>query len=176
MAVWLSACQVSTSYYHKQVTIPAASWEEDFQPLFTVHIEDTAAYYQMYFLIRHDDAFPYANLWFRLAVKAPGDSVFRQGPRIEKELADQQGKWLGKGLGDVWEHRIPLSRTEMPPLADTGLYEIRLEQIMRSNPLPSVLQVGLQLEKLDMPGRRNRSGEAGVSKPPSDSVAYPPQR
>lgn len=135
--------------------MPGASWDYDFQPLFKVDIEDTAAFHQMYFLIRHDDAFPYANLWIRLQVKGPGDSVFVEGPRIEKQLADQQGKWLGKGLGDVWEHRIPLRMQEMPDLKQPGIYEIRVEQIMRSNPLPAVLQVGLQLEKLQVQPKRD---------------------
>lgn len=101
----------------------------------------------MYFLIRHDEAYPYANIWFRFKVKAPGDSVFHTGPRIEKTLADAEGKWLGKGLAGIWEHKLPLTPQEIPAFNKQGDYIIKIEQIMRVNPLPSVLNAGLIIEK-----------------------------
>ena len=135
-----------TTGFQKQVPVPAAAWSYDFKPEFRIQITDTGKIYQAYFLIRHDELFPTSNIWFRWSVKSPGDTVFIPGPRIEKTLAEPGGKWLAKGMGGIWEHKIPLGSKEAPPIKDTGLYVIRLEQIMRQNPLPAVLNVGFALE------------------------------
>jgi gliding motility-associated lipoprotein GldH len=143
----LASCGVKSPYYQKQHPVPGTQWAYKFQPVFKVEIKDTAARYDFYFLIRHDEAYPNSNIWFKLKIKAPGDTVFKDGPRIEKALADGEGKWLGTGMGGVWEHKIPLSRKEAPAFTKPGVYEIKMEQIMRNNPLPSVLNVGLNIEK-----------------------------
>jgi gliding motility-associated lipoprotein GldH len=142
------SCNVSSPYYQKQVAIPNTAWAYDFQPVFKITVSDTASRYRMYFLLRHDENFPYSNIWFRMKVKAPGDSVFSDGDRIEADLADPQGKWLGKGMGGIWEQKIPLATKDIPLLNRKGDYEIKIEQIMRMDPLPSVLNVGLMVEKL----------------------------
>lgn len=143
----LFSCGVKSSYYQKQTAIPNASWAYNFQPEFRIDISDTSKQYKMYLLLRHDEAYPYANIWFRFKIKAPGDSTFHTGQRIEKSLADIEGKWLGKGLGEIWEHKLPLTIKEMPELNKKGTYILKIEQIMRSNPLPSVLNVGLIIEQ-----------------------------
>lgn len=142
----LAACKepVVTSF-QQQAPVPGAQWAYDFQPEFTIHISDTGLRYQMYFLFRHDESFPTSNIWFRLRVKAPGDSVFVTGQRIEKTLAEPGGQWLARGMGGIWEHKISLSSKEMPSFKDTGIYVIKLEQIMREDPLPAVINVGIAL-------------------------------
>ncbi len=145
--VW-SSCGVKSSYFQKQVPIPGAEWDYKFQPDFKVDIKDVKAKYQFYVLIRHDESYPNSNIWFRMKVKAPGDSVFREGTRIEKPLADAKGEWQGRGMGGIWEHKIQILPSEAPKFTKPGIYEIRIEQIMRQNPLPSVLNVGLIIEKL----------------------------
>jgi len=142
------SCGVQSDFYQKQAAVPGAAWRYDFQPEFKIHISDTAAHYRMFFLIRHDEAYPNANIWIRFKIKAPGDTAFHEGVRIDKTLADVEGKWLGKGMGNIWEHKLPLTREEMPSFRRQGDYTIRIEQIMRSNPLPSVLNVGLIVEKI----------------------------
>lgn len=142
-----ASCGVKSSNYQKQVPIPGTEWTYKFQPVFKIDIKDTASAYQLYFLIRHDESYPNANIWFRMKVKPPGDSLFRDGIRIEKELADAEGKWKAQGMGGIYEHKIPLFAKEVPAFKKEGTYEIKIEQIMRQNPLPSVLNIGLRMEK-----------------------------
>ncbi len=147
-ALWLlSSCGAKSSYYQNQEAIPGAKWDYKFQPVFKVDINDIKAQYRFYLLIRHDESYPNANFWFRLNLKGPGDKTFKDGPRIQKDLADPKGEWLGRGMGGIWEHKIPLSAKEIPQFSKPGTYEIRIEQVMRDNPLPSVLNVGLIIEK-----------------------------
>ena len=142
-----ASCGVKSPYYQKQQAIPKTEWSYKYQPTFKIDLTDTASAYQFYFLIRHDESYPNANIWFRMKVKAPGDSTFTEGPRIEKELADAEGKWKAQGMGGIYEHRIPLFTKEAPVFSKPGTYEIKLEQIMRQNPLPSVINVGLRVER-----------------------------
>ena len=141
------ACNVKSPYYQKQYAIPDTEWYYKFQPVFKVDITDTAAAYQVYFLLRHDESYPNSNIWFRIKIKAPGDSTFSDGIRIDKELADAEGKWKAQGMGAIYEHKIPLNSKEAPIFKKLGAYELKVEQIMRQNPLPSVLNVGLNIEK-----------------------------
>lgn len=144
----LSSCGAKSSYYQKQEAIPGAQWNYKFQPVFKVDISDVKAQYRFYLLIRHDESYPYANFWFRMNVKGPAEKTFKDGTRIQKDLADPKGEWLGRGMGGIWEHKIALSPNEIPRFNKPGTYEIRIEQVMRDNPLPSVLNVGLIIEKL----------------------------
>ncbi len=146
-AVILSGCMPSP-YYQKAVSVPQNAWRYDFKPKFQFEIEDTAALYNLYFLIRHTEAYPFSNVWLWIHTKSPGDSVAEKS-RIEIPLAEKSGKWLGRGMGEIWEQRMPITRNDNPMVfTKPGVYEISFEQNMRINPLPEVLQVGLRVEKL----------------------------
>jgi len=147
VAMGITSCGVTSSDYQKQVQIPGAKWASAFQPDFKVDIRDTHARYVTSLIVRHDEAYPNSNIWIRMKVKVPGDSVFREGNRIEKQLANASGVWLGKGMGGIWEERIVIPAKEAPQFNRPGTYEIRIEQLMRNDPLPAVLNVGLRIEK-----------------------------
>ncbi len=142
-----SSCGIKSPYYQKQEGIPKAAWKSSFQPEFSINVTDTVSPYAFYFLMRHDEAYPNANIWIRLNVKGPGDSTFRHMSRAEIGLADAEGKWLGRGMGGIWEHKVALAPAMVPQFKKSGVYHIRIEQIMREDPLPSVLNVGLNIER-----------------------------
>ncbi len=146
-AFLISGCMESP-FFQKDVTLPGYQWKYDYQPAFKVDIHDTAALYNLYFIIRHTEAYPYSNIWMWIYTKEPGDTSF-QRTRIEIPLAEKSGKWLGRGMGEIWEQRMPITRNDAPmTFKKSGTYEIRFEQNMRINPLPEVLQAGLRVEKL----------------------------
>lgn len=150
----LAACQPSPTY-QQQFAIPGQAWAWDYQPVFKFQIEDTAAAYQLFFLIRHTDAYAYNNIWLKLSVKSPGDSAFGAPTRVEVPLAEaiglNAGKWLGRGTGNIYEQRMALSNASHPTYFPTaGQYEIRLQQDMRLSPLPDVYQVGLRVDKTNV--------------------------
>lgn len=147
LAVLVMAGCTSSPYFQKQVAIPNASWQSSFMPEIEIEIEDTALAYQTFLILRHDNGFKYSNFWFRLHIQHPGDSIYRQNSRIEKTLADAEGKWLAQGFGGIWEHKMPLSKTQSVDFQKTGKYKIKIEQLMRTDPLPSILNVGLRIEK-----------------------------
>jgi len=144
----LCGCNLSSPHYQKNYSVPGNKWKSDFKPDFKFKIEDTTAFYNLYFLIRHTDAYPFSNIWLWVYTKKPGDSVFQRS-RIEIPLAETSGKWLGRGMGEIWEQRMPITNDNHPMLFNKqGTYEIRFEQNMRLNPLPEILQVGLRVSKM----------------------------
>ena len=67
-------------------------------------------------------------------------------------LADDKGQWLGDGMGDIWDNRA-LFRERMR-FPQSGLYTFEIEQAMRQNPLPQIMDVGLRIERYDDPAGR----------------------
>lgn len=128
--------------------MPKNKWDNSFKPEFKFNIDDTAAGYQLLFLMRHTDAYPFSNIWLIMDTKGPGDTAFRK-MRVEVKLAAPSGQWLGRGMGDIYEQRVPINAVNQPAIfPKLGLYTVRLSQDMRKNPLPEVIQVGLRIEKL----------------------------
>jgi len=144
----LAAClPAKMDAYEKNQEIPGHKWSYQYKPVFevTINPEDTAYLYNIYVNIRHQDAYPYSNIWLLIGTQYPGDSTHTQSRRVELPLADAAGKWLGSGLDDIYEHRIPIQ--ERAILNKPGTYRFTFEQNMRQNPLPYVMNVGLRIEK-----------------------------
>jgi len=151
----MSSC-VSSPYFQKEEAIPQNAWQYDFKPSFKFDITDTTALYNLYFLINHTEAYPYSNIWVWIYTKQPGDTTFKKS-RIEIPLAESNGKWMGRGMGELWQQQMPITRNDDPMIFNKkGTYEIRFEQNMRVNPLPEVLHVGLRVEKV---GYRNTQAQ-----------------
>lgn len=149
----LAGCMPSP-YYQKTTVVPGYKWDYNFQPVFRFEIDDTSALYNLYFIIRHTETYPFSNIWMWIHTKQPEDTAFSRS-RIEIPLAETSGKWLGRGMDGIWEQRMPITRNDQPMIfLKPGAYEIKFEQNMRINPLPEVLNVGLRVEKL---GYRKKS-------------------
>lgn len=140
----LTGC-MSSPHYQKTYAIPGQQWDYDFQPSFRFNITDTTAGYHLYFLIRHTEAYPYSNIWLKVFTREPDDTAFQES-RVEVPLAERSGKWLGRGMGEIWEQRMPITRDDKPMQFNRpGEYEIKFEQNMRINPLPEILDIGLRV-------------------------------
>jgi gliding motility-associated lipoprotein GldH len=127
--------------YEKLQNIKGAQWQTAELKNFTFNITDTTKRYNVYVVLRHTDLYPYKNLWLKIGVKQQADSV--QYQNFELPIASDEA-WLGTGMNDVYERRIALFST--PIGFKKGDVQFSLQQIMRQNPLPEVLQVGLRVE------------------------------
>ena len=65
---------------------------------------------------------------------------------LEYDLADEKGRWYGKGSGDVHELRLPWRSNVYFPLK--GEYVFRIQHGMRSTDLRGVYDFGLRIEKI----------------------------
>ena len=74
IAVLLSACQ-TIDVFEKNVSIPNHEWSSSFKPEIELEITDTTSLYNIYFVVRHTDAYRYKNLWVNVYTKMPTDSL-----------------------------------------------------------------------------------------------------
>ncbi len=146
MFCFIYGCTTSP-VYQKQYAVSGAEWQSSFQPEFSIEIKDTQSNYKTYFILRHDESFPFSNIWLKLYVQAPDSEVYTPTERVDLLLATPQGKWLGKNIGNIWEQKQFIPINIKTYFTQPGIYKIKVEQIMRTDPLPSVLNVGLNIEK-----------------------------
>jgi gliding motility-associated lipoprotein GldH len=138
----LTACK-QNELYERMEPVPGGEWKSNFQPSFTFNISDTTALYNVYITVRHTNNFPYNNLWVESSLQLPGDTLLKQ--KLDLQLASPEG-WVGMGMDDIFEARIKV--TPRPSsFPRNGPVTFTLKQIMRQDPLPGVLQVGMRIEK-----------------------------
>lgn len=143
----LAACSVPSGVFEKDVPIPHQQWDGSFKPTidFIVKAEDTASLYNVYFVIRHSDAYNYNNIWIEGSVTQPGDSTAKS-ERYNLTLATNEKGWEGSGMDDIFETRViiqPETKFRKP-----GTYSFQIRQIMREDPLKHVLDIGIRVEKV----------------------------
>jgi gliding motility-associated lipoprotein GldH len=130
--------------FEMNVPIPGHQWESSFKPVISFDITDTSSLYNVYIVLRHRNAYAYNNIWIRGTVQQPADTA-SQSRQYDLKLANDENGWLGKGMDDIFEHRILIqARTRF---TRPGKYHFRLEHTMREDPLQNVLNVGLRIEK-----------------------------
>jgi gliding motility-associated lipoprotein GldH len=140
----LSSC-TRTSLFEKNVSLPGGKWPMELKPKVTFEITDTTADYNVFFVIRHTEAYGYNNIYVRIGSSAAGDSA--TATKVFDLPLASQNKWLASGMDDIYEHRILLYSRPVRFLKP-GTYTFTLEQLMRENPLEHVMNVGLRVEKL----------------------------
>src|SRR6478735_4322371 len=133
---------VKSDAFEKNIRIPKHEWSSSFKPLIDVSITDTTSLYTLYVVLRHTDAYRYNNIWINLYTQVPGEPLRKQ--RFDLRLATDDRGWLGSGMDDIFEHRIAIAPFRFPK---TGQYQFQLEQIMREDPLPHVMNAGIRLER-----------------------------
>jgi gliding motility-associated lipoprotein GldH len=138
----LAACTTS-DLYEKTVAVPNQEWKTSLIPEFSFTIKDTTALYQVYFVLRHTEKYKYNNIWINLYSQPPGDTLHKAP--YELQLATNEKGWLASGMNDIYEHRLKLTRSIQ---LKTGEYKLKLENIMREEPLQHVLNVGIRVEKV----------------------------
>jgi gliding motility-associated lipoprotein GldH len=83
-----------------------------------------------------------------VATTLPGESI-PLSSNVELTLAQADGKWLGRGMQDIREHQIPLTPQGAPVhFSKTGTYTMTLKHLMRQDPLPELMSIGVRLEKI----------------------------
>lgn len=132
--------------YENNTSIPNYSWRTSFIPQGSFEIKDSSSFFNIYVVLRHTDAYKYNNIWLNVGLQSPGDSMYYQ--KVELTLGSDASGWEGVGMNDIWELRKPL--TDRPRrFIKPGTYHYSIQQIMRDDPLPHVMSVGLRVQKMN---------------------------
>jgi len=131
--------------FEKNIGIPDYSWDMNNIVKLEPEISDTVALYNIYINIRNASGYQFSNLFLFLNTTTPDGSIARD--TLELTLADESGRWLGNGSGDIWDNRILFKKNFRFPQA--GTYKFALQQAMRVNPLPQISDAGMRIEKAE---------------------------
>lgn len=146
VAACLFASCKKLDVFEKNISVPQYKWQYQFQPDFEFSINDTAANYKIFIILRHTDAYRYNNIWLNIATKNPGDSSYKT-QRFDLQLGADATGWEGAGMDDIWELRKSITNGPVK-FTRPGNYKFKISHIMRENPLPNILSVGVRVEKV----------------------------
>ena len=116
---------------------------------FETEMTDTNQLYDVYINVRNAETYPFKNLFMFLHTTYPDGKT--SVDTIECILANEQGKWLGKGLGDLYDNNILFKKNAH--FKHAGKYKFGFEQAMRYgnkneiDPLLLIMDVGITIEK-----------------------------
>lgn len=144
VAVFFNSCN-SNRVFEENKEIPKNNWDYNTRLSFKVNIEDTVAMYNMYINVRNAGFYRFSNLFLFINTGLPNGIITRD--TVEITLASPEGKWLGDGLGDIYDNRYLFRKQFKFPMA--GEYTFDLIQAMRVNPLPGIMDAGIRIEKAD---------------------------
>ncbi len=86
--------------------------------------------------------YPFANIYMFLDTRFPDGRIARD--TVECQLADYDGRWLGKGSGSIKSNRFLFQKAVR--FRQKGNYAFTFEQAMRTSELKGIRDVGLEIE------------------------------
>ncbi len=108
-----------------------------------VVIDDTLSTFNFYINVRNTT--DYANSNFFVFIK----TIFPDGKiaidTLECLLADNQGKWLGKGNSKIKDNKIMFKKDAIFPMK--GKYVFEIEHAMRENIISGIKTIGITIEQ-----------------------------
>jgi gliding motility-associated lipoprotein GldH len=125
------------------IPMPAKKWELMNIPSFSVPVEDTLNSNNVSFTIRTGSSYPYRNIYLFVQTKSPDGKVISD--TLQYFLADEKGKWYGRGFGDIHELNLPYKSNVFFPVK--GTYQFSIRHGMRIEDLNGVYDIGLKIEK-----------------------------
>jgi gliding motility-associated lipoprotein GldH len=141
-ALLLTGCD-SKRVYEQNIELENGIWNTKNKARFEVTIADTLSPHNFYINVRNAGAYPYSNLYLFLETEFPDKVLARD--TIECILADNSGRWLGSGSGDIWDNQILFKKGVR--FRSSGKYIFTIEQAMRVANLPMIMDIGMRIEK-----------------------------
>lgn len=144
IAITFISCDRSR-VYDKFKDIKDGIWYRTEKVKFDVQIDDTTSYNKVFVNVRNSGDYKFSNLFVFLSTTYPNGKISRD--TIDCILADDKGKWLGKGLGDLKDCRFFLKKGVR--FHQKGIYTFEFEQAMRQEKLDGIKSVGIRIEKME---------------------------
>ena len=141
----ISSCEWKAGVFEKNQLFRDHEWPSSVKPDLAFEMTDTLSMYNIYIVLRHSDAYHFNNMYVRATVNEPGETQGKTGD-YDLQLATNNNGWIGTAMDDIYDARLliqPKTRFKK-----AGVYHIRLEQLMREDPLQNVLSAGLRVERV----------------------------
>ena len=135
----------------ENVDFEARTWNVDSIVSLNFSIEDIESPYTLSMNLRNTSDYPWQRIFVGYWLKdSLGNTLLTNTSELRKlesfPLFDPKtGVPLGKGLGDIFEHRFVL--TDSLQFKEEGKYIIEFQQYMRDEDLKGVVSVGYRIER-----------------------------
>ena len=128
-------------YYH---VFENKQWNTDSIVKFEMENLDTSLTYDLYAMIRHTTNYRFQNLFLFTEIQGKKDT-------LEISLSEKNGKWNGRGFGDVKELKIKIANNIRfgQGLMDDISFEqaMRYQDLEKINELQEILAIGITIQK-----------------------------
>lgn len=142
MAFALVSCDSEVLYENNQ-GFENNTWSYDDAKTFSFKMADSLTPVKLSINLRTTSNYPYSNIYMFMHSKYPNG--YEDLDTLEFFLADPAGNWLGDNSGTVVENRAVITKGTFPASGD---YTFVLEQAMRNDSLPELIDVGIRVEKI----------------------------
>lgn len=139
----LSSCNSNVVYTNTQ-PMKGEIWKLSDTPTFEVPVNDTLTSNNVIFTIRNGASYPFRNIYLFVSTISPDGKTLTD--TLQYNLADEKGKWYGKGFGDIHELNLPYKSNVYFPRK--GIYVFKIQHGMRMENLKGVYDFGLKIVKV----------------------------
>jgi gliding motility-associated lipoprotein GldH len=145
IALFTISCD-SNKVYESNVEIPDSAWDTAQVAVFQFGIEEKTIPYNLKINVRHTQFYVAQNLWLFIKTTSPSNKV--QYDTLNCQLADDKGKWLGDGMGEIFD----LNQTYKQNIGfpETGQYKIEIKHGMRMPKVPMIMEIGFRVETAEI--------------------------
>lgn len=139
LLVW--ACE-DRNIWEQQVSVDNCVWSKYDTLSYNIPAPDTLGYYDILLNIRNRTDYPFSNIYLFVTAEAPNGAYSID--TINFVLAEENGKWIGKGNSQYRDNRfLYRSKIRFPVQGD---YLIKVRQGMRRDSLNGIANIGLELQ------------------------------
>ena len=143
----ISSCDNSSEFIFKEIS--SKGWAKDQWETFSYKNRSLKKEASLYWILRHDNEYPYANIFFIAELTTPKGK--KHYDTLNYKLANADGSWVGAGM---YLHELRLRYVERFLFEETGNYLFRLRPSVRPNDnivadslLVGIHQIGLEIRK-----------------------------
>jgi gliding motility-associated lipoprotein GldH len=105
------------------------SWKEGQKITFNFKAPDSINEYNLYLLVRNDEAYAYSNLFLIVNMNFPNGNYITD--TLQYNMAEPDGTWLGEGFTSLKESKLWYKENIIFPVK--GKYKVQIEHAMRIN-------------------------------------------
>ena len=144
----LTACQ-NNVVMQQTKDINQAIWHRDSIVRMQFKPQDTVQAYNLSFLIRNDNKYPYANIFLIAKMTNDRQEII---DTLEYAMADEKGNWLGSGIWDLKESKLVYKKDykfkdTLPVTISVGHAVRKTGQILGDEEVPGIKTIGIIIEK-----------------------------
>jgi len=138
----LFSCNNGTIFSESK-PIKHEKWNSKDTLKFLFQVEDTLSAYEFLVNIRNTTEYKYSNFFLFIHILFPDKK--RADDTLECLLADEMGKWLGKGHGKIRDNMILYRKNILFPRK--GMYKVLMVHGMREENISGISDIGFMVKK-----------------------------